>query len=130
MFMHALEIRNVGVLFVVGTVNALFGPILIEMIADRYTVTHCWEEVVTNNVENAPLPIFSTRFGALGPLGWHRNRNRNPKNAGERKVEHLGGLEVDNDPPVSKLSVPQIKKTWNQPEHLRVPKKLAPPPTH
>ena len=26
-------------LFVVGTVTALFGPILIEMIADRYTVT-------------------------------------------------------------------------------------------
>jgi fucose 4-O-acetylase-like acetyltransferase len=75
MLMHTLGIWDIGLLFVVGTVTALCGPILLERVADRYTVTRTTllgKKWSANNIENAPLPIFATRFRALGLLGWHR----------------------------------------------------------
>ena len=70
MFMHSLGIRDVGLLFLVGTVTALCGPVLIEMIADRYSLTRTallgkkWSV----DVENAGRPIVATRIGALALL--------------------------------------------------------------
>ena len=69
--MHTLGIRDVGLLFVVGTVTALFGPILIEMIADRYSLTRTallGKKWSVDDIENAGPPIFAMRLGALALL--------------------------------------------------------------
>ena len=53
-----------ALLFVVGTVSALFGPILIEMVADRYSLTRTallGKKWSVDDVENAGPPIVATR---------------------------------------------------------------------
>ena len=72
MFMHTLGIKDVGLLFVVGTVTALFGPILIEMIADRYSLTRTallGKKWSVDDIENAGPPIFAMRLGDVGSVG-------------------------------------------------------------
>jgi fucose 4-O-acetylase-like acetyltransferase len=72
MFMHTLGIWDFGPLFVVGTVTALFGPILIERVADCYSVTRTallGKKWSANNAENAPC-----RSSARVSPGWRRKR--------------------------------------------------------
>ena len=49
--MHALDIGDISLLFVVGIVTG-----------------NLW------SVENTALPLFATGLGALGLLGWRRKR--------------------------------------------------------
>ena len=90
--MHGLGILDIGLLFV-GTVTALYGPILLERVADRYAVTRTTllgKKWSANNIENASLPIFATRLRAFGR---HRNRKLSEREH-HGKGEHLGDLQV------------------------------------